>query len=503
VNMGNGAVRMRTAERRGSVTLPQDVIVGGILQTDRPAVRPRRRAAPRGVQDRRAAQRHVRLPRANTGFHSANIIEEWIRPVSERRRHPLERLDLGSLSRRAAQTHIRLAQRMSLPKWKHGGTRSLRKPHRPAARRSTVRGRRSAGETTVLGPFTGVGELHPANKSPLPIKYYGTDLGWSYEHRGQLQFLFGDTAATEKGELIEASSKSVYDDGFGTIDLKEWPDPARITPQNIPLIRLGQNPGTTEMSAINPGHALESFKTPLGGFSNGRDEFGLFYASKPQACRVNGDCSSGFVCDAGLGYIGERPDVDKGTTVGCVDGSPRAMATRCSMPRASPSRAARFCTDPSSTAWADTEVGRISGMTLKNLVGIRSTADRDGTRPSANGSRTGSQTSRRAPSRTSCRRAVWRRQQDYRVASGSGGNRACSCGGDRDSSVSRAGPPARPLLRMRTCRPVATPVRAPATTPVRCGRCPTIQPQRAMPPRPISIRRAGIQPTSLLTSSTR
>ena len=121
----------------------------------------------------------------------------------------------------------------------------------------------SAGQTTVLGPFTGVGApLHPANKSPLSIKYYGTDLGWSYEHRGQLHFLFGDSAATEKGELIEASSKSVYDDGFGTIDLKEWSDPALITPQNIPLIRLGQNPGTTEMSAINPGHAMESFKTP-------------------------------------------------------------------------------------------------------------------------------------------------------------------------------------------------------------------------------------------------
>src|SRR5512145_971429 len=132
--------------------------------------------------------------------------------------------------------------------------------------------------TTVLGPFTGVGApLHPANKSPLTIKYYGTDLGWSYEHAGKLQFLFGDTAATEKGELIEASSKSVYDDGFGSIDLKEWPDPTRITPQNIPLIRLGQNAGTTEMSAINPGHALEQFKTPLGGFSNGRDEFGLFF----------------------------------------------------------------------------------------------------------------------------------------------------------------------------------------------------------------------------------
>jgi hypothetical protein len=234
----------------------------------------------------------------------------------------------------------------------------------------------TAGQTTVLGPFTGVGApLHPANKAPLLIKYYGTDLGWSYEHRGQLHFLFGDTAATEKGELIEASSKSVYDDGFGTIDLKEWPDPALITPQNIPLIKLGQNPGTTEMSAINPGHALESFKTPLGGFSNGREEFGLFYASKPQACRVNADCTNGLTCDVGLGYLGERPDTDKGQTVGCVDGTQACKADTVFDAAGKPLSGSGFCTDPSSSAWADTEVGRISGMLVKNLVGIRSTAD--------------------------------------------------------------------------------------------------------------------------------
>ena len=234
----------------------------------------------------------------------------------------------------------------------------------------------TAGQTTVLGPFTGVGAaLHPDNKSPLLIKYYGTDLGWSYEHRGQLHFLFGDSAATEKGELIEASSKSVYDDGFGTIELAKWPNPALITPQNIPLIKLGQNPGTTEMSAINPGHALESFKTPLGGISNGRDEFGLFYASKPQACRVSDDCSSGFVCDVGLGYLGERPDTDKGLTVGCVDGTQACNADTVFDSVGKPLAASGFCTDRSSSAWADTEVGRISGMGIKNLVGIRSTAD--------------------------------------------------------------------------------------------------------------------------------
>jgi hypothetical protein len=105
----------------------------------------------------------------------------------------------------------------------------------------------TVGKTTILGPFTGHdAPLHPANLSPLPVAYYGTDLGYSYQHGKQLHFLFGDTAATEKGEAIEASSKGLYDDSFGTIEVAEWPDPSLITQANIPRIRLGQNSGTTK-----------------------------------------------------------------------------------------------------------------------------------------------------------------------------------------------------------------------------------------------------------------
>ena len=89
----------------------------------------------------------------------------------------------------------------------------------------------------------------------------------------------------------------------------------------LPLIRLGQNAGTTEVSAIDPGHALDFFKTPLAGFENGSREFALFYLSKPLACRGDRDCGSGLVCDAGLGYAGERPDEPRGLTLPCVDGS--------------------------------------------------------------------------------------------------------------------------------------------------------------------------------------
>jgi len=234
----------------------------------------------------------------------------------------------------------------------------------------------TVGKTTILGPFTGDdAPLDPANLSPIPAAYYGTDLGWSYQHGKQLHFLFGDTAATEKGDPIEASSKGLNDDSFGIIELAEWPDPTLITPSNIPRIRLGQNAGTSEVSAINVGRAMESFKTPLGGFSNGAREFGLFFSSKQKGCQADSACGGGFACDVGLGFIGERYDDDKGQTVACIDGSPGCNADTMNGSDGKPVADSGFCIDPSSSAWADTEAGRIGGVAVWNLVGLRSKTD--------------------------------------------------------------------------------------------------------------------------------
>ena len=161
--------------------------------------------------------------------------------------------------------------------------------------------------TTYLGPFAGEGAaLHPDNVRPQPIAFYGTDLGFTYQHGEQLQILFGDSWATERYAPIEASTGSRFDDGFGTIDVRKGFDPASITPTSIPAIRLGQNPGTTEMSAIDPGHAMDLGKTPMAGFSNGTREFGVFNIGKPQGCTKDAECSNGLACDTTLGYFGSR-----------------------------------------------------------------------------------------------------------------------------------------------------------------------------------------------------
>jgi hypothetical protein len=223
------------------------------------------------------------------------------------------------------------------------------------------------GATQVLGPFTGHdAKLHPDNTKPNRIAYDGTDLGFTYLHQGKIQFLFGDTSADENGTPIQASTGGAYDDSFGSINLADWPDAAKISANNIPLIRLGQNAGTAEMSAMNPGHPLESFKTPLGGFSNGTREFAVFTTAKPQGCRVDADCSSGMSCDAGVGTVGARYDDPKGLTLPCFNSTPGCAAN---------TPAAGFCVDRTSSIWADTPRGRVSAVGVKLLVGERSTAD--------------------------------------------------------------------------------------------------------------------------------
>lgn len=226
--------------------------------------------------------------------------------------------------------------------------------------------------TEVLGPFAGFdAALHPDNVQPHRIAFYGTDLGWSYEHGGEIHFLFGDTHGAEKGGGISPT----HDDSFGTIDLAEWPDPMRITAANLPRLKLGQDPGSSQAWAIDPGHPMEGLKTPVGGFSNGAREFGLFLTAKPQGCRVDADCSNGLTCDAGLGFLGERPERREGLTLPCSDTVQGCNADTLFDATGAPIQPSGLCSDRTSSIWADTAFGRVGAYGIRHLAGLRSTTD--------------------------------------------------------------------------------------------------------------------------------
>ena len=63
---------------------------------------------------------------------------------------------------------------------------------------------------TVVGRLVGEG----ATQHPSGVHVFGNDLGWAFEHRGELQILFGDTSATDnypcEPEPLITSSLIVY-----------------------------------------------------------------------------------------------------------------------------------------------------------------------------------------------------------------------------------------------------------------------------------------------------
>lgn len=230
----------------------------------------------------------------------------------------------------------------------------------------------TAGATTVLGPFTGhFAPLHPDNQKPEPVRYYGTDLGWSYEHAGKIYFLFGDTHATPYGETISPT----HDDMWGTIDLADWPDPTRIGPDNLPRIKLATIPGTHRIAGMDPGIPMEGLKTPVGGFSDGGREFALFITGKPEACRKDSDCSNGLTCDTNLGYVGSRPDTEPGLSFGCDRSWPACNAGTMFDANGKADAASGFCVDRTSSLAVDSAYGRVSAVGMKHIFGMRSATE--------------------------------------------------------------------------------------------------------------------------------
>jgi hypothetical protein len=231
--------------------------------------------------------------------------------------------------------------------------------------------------TEYLGPLSGVdAPLDPANLEPHKAAYYGTDLGFSYAHQDRLQFLFGDSWASDKDYApIEASTGARFDDMFGSIALANGPDPARIGRGRVPTIRLGQNAGTTEVSAIDPGHAMDLGKTPMGGFSNGRREFGIFNLTKPQGCRTGADCSNGMRCDGTLGFFGAPADQEELLTLACRDGAPGCTAETMTDAAGKPVPDSGLCIDETSTLKGERISNLLGPMALRVRVGLRDESD--------------------------------------------------------------------------------------------------------------------------------
>ena len=190
------------------------------------------------------------------------------------------------------------------------------------------------GETKPLAAVAGPFRTPPLGQRT--VRFYATDLGWTFTHDGQLWVMFGDSWRSRLGTPLSQDS----DDALGTISLRDFPDgdsvdrwvaahpPARGNPfwqAAAPPIRLVTDiwRRVEPLVQILNGKSLTSAAglTPIAGFSNARTDnasaaFGLFLRNEPVQCSATGTCADGFDCDAQLGRCAPVTDLSSACVLG-------------------------------------------------------------------------------------------------------------------------------------------------------------------------------------------
>jgi hypothetical protein len=119
-----------------------------------------------------------------------------------------------------------------------------------------------------VGSIAGPGAVH----EPAGVRFYGTDLGWTFEHRGVHYMLFGDTWPYDRSMC---DPLPVADDAQATI-------PLALPSAGVPPLSVQTDPRApnefARIRVLRDGRAavMGYNKTPLTAFSDGDDAIGLF-----------------------------------------------------------------------------------------------------------------------------------------------------------------------------------------------------------------------------------
>ena len=227
--------------------------------------------------------------------------------------------------------------------------------------------------TKALAPLAGP-QYTPAT-GQSQIGFFGTDLGYTVKHNGNLRVLFGDTQANSLGFPIGLGA----DDAQGTISLAAFPNgdavdayvAAHPAPAGKPSWQAAAPPltfrtnlfGFTDvMSVFRDGALLDmgSFRAPTAAFSNVTDAaFAIFDRSVFTECSggLFPSCGTGLTCDRGMGScFGFSGENDRA----CVLGTTRCLCL--------PVPGGGMCQDRSSALYNTTEDGRVLGIALRTEV---------------------------------------------------------------------------------------------------------------------------------------
>src|SRR5215475_12368653 len=178
----------------------------------------------------------------------------------------------------------------------------------------------------MLGPIAGPGSV----VTPAGVRFYGTDLGWTFEHGGRHFMLFGDTWPHSRS-MCEALPHN--DDSQATL----------APPPDLPTLTIATDPDApSEFARIRLFRDGESLvmgynKTPLTAFSDGTDAVCLFGLVDLVRCRNRRGWPScrpydHLTCSQEVGIctpptLGYDAPCDVATGAGCIPGQQKCEPT--------------------------------------------------------------------------------------------------------------------------------------------------------------------------------
>ena len=213
----------------------------------------------------------------------------------------------------------------------------------------------------MLGVIAGPGAV----LEPAGVRFYGTDLGWTFEHRGQHFMLFGDTwpHAHSPCEALPHN-----DDSQATL-------PLELPPSGLPTLTVATDPDAPDEFArirlFRDGESLVMGynKTPLTAFSDGTDAVALFGLVDLVRCterRKRATCRpyKHLTCSQEVGVctppsLGFDAPCDTATGAGCIPGQ------QC---EPTPSG---VCVDPDSSQYDGTPASLPATAAYHTHVGIQ------------------------------------------------------------------------------------------------------------------------------------
>jgi hypothetical protein len=231
--------------------------------------------------------------------------------------------------------------------------------------------------TIALAPLAGHMATPAAGQENIGVA--GTDLGFSFAHGDAIHFLFGDTWANDRGKLIDSRE----DDVQGSISLRDFPNGravdeyVRTHPPESGPVWSGSAPPITfvtnaqgRVSSIHVQNKADSLsmgigKTPVAGFSNGSDVFGIFHRWIPVHCSGGStpSCDDGYTCDPGMGAV--LGTTDDTLVQPCVLGELGCTSVS----------GGGLCQDRTSSVYRDDAVGRKQAVLLRDEFGNLDRAD--------------------------------------------------------------------------------------------------------------------------------